>query len=1108
MTERDDQLPFAAFSRASEFIQDARRLTSVNFDALPTAQEEQDEIKLLSGLCAMLDEYQEQSYLLDPSLEALVSPLLDALRQNVRRPKPRLATARMQRLARLIYFLTKVRGAKTIVRFFPHEVTDLVLLVRLLSPSSSSPSSSASPSATAEIASSSWELRYVLLLWLSVAVRLPFDLARLDPGTGAAVEEVGMRYLGTASKEREGATEVLARFYARQDAPLGSLLKACEENLAKPETVSIASGLVQTLCEVVKTASPATLNIHWPQLYQLLACLPPGAGGPLLAKYRVKLAGRLALMRLTTTEGDVPQEVEVVLGELLEGLSHTDTIVRWSAAKYIARITSLLPVSFASEIVDAVLGIFEEGLGDSDRAEHGLQGACFAFGELGRRGKIREEEQVDRLLKGVMQALLLDHRRNMQTIGSSVRDSAAYVVWSLARTLSPSQARSYARQLAERLVCVALFDREVAIRRAASAAFQEGVGRWGVFPHGIDVLRKIDFFTVSVRHRAFLEAAPSVAQHPEYRPPIINHLISTGIAHYDPDIRTLSAKALGKVVSLDAEQASGLVEEQIKKLATNDMAKLHGTLLSLAALADSTANLPAEPREELRAKIFSATCSLLASPSSRQLRTSHAVLFAALSSIASSAPFSSPSASSAAQLSSNWFELVHLACEHQEESVHAQAGAAMRRMSEMCIVATLLADLDSRSGTRQQCAVVLLGQVDYAGVNRGKLVEVVERSTVFVQREGQMKAATIEARRNGVEALASILCKQTEEDPLSVSRFSLAFDTLLAGFSDYTTDQRGDVGSWVRISTVRAFARLVPLLLSRSSAVLTQERLDRVIAATAKLAVERLDSVREVAGRGLIEVWDAAAVVRGEGSRAVLRGGAVFEEAAGGKRSRWRNISWASEHILPLLAVPEYRTEILEGALLAVNVHSSTTPFLDFALSLPPLPSASSPQSPSSYTLLHLLQHLCFLGKSNFSSNRLFIPFLGIISSLAESGCLDEVVLDEEGKKSVRMLLGLATNAVGKIKAPARLTASAKAVASFLALPSVGIVAAEKVPLLLLHPQGWLRQQTADELFGVVGTIGLEDAELERLLTETSCAYLFNWDAIERSAAFGAAFAL
>lgn len=34
----------------------------------------------------------------------------------------------------------------------------------------------------------------------------------------------------------------------------------------------------------------------------------------------------------------------------------------------------------------------------------------------------------------------------------------------------------------------------------------------GVFPHGIDTLRTIDFLTVSVRKRAFLEAAPAVAQ--------------------------------------------------------------------------------------------------------------------------------------------------------------------------------------------------------------------------------------------------------------------------------------------------------------------------------------------------------------------------------------------------------------------------------------------------------------------------------------------------------------------------------------------------------------------------------------------------------------------
>ena len=34
----------------------------------------------------------------------------------------------------------------------------------------------------------------------------------------------------------------------------------------------------------------------------------------------------------------------------------------------------------------------------------------------------------------------------------------------------------------------------------------------GLFPHGIDVLRKTDFYGVSVRKHAFIVAAPQVAE--------------------------------------------------------------------------------------------------------------------------------------------------------------------------------------------------------------------------------------------------------------------------------------------------------------------------------------------------------------------------------------------------------------------------------------------------------------------------------------------------------------------------------------------------------------------------------------------------------------------
>ena len=76
-----------------------------------------------------------------------------------------------------------------------------------------------------------------------------------------------------------------------------------------------------------------------------------------------------------------------------------------------------------------------------------------------------------------LQALYFDLRKGAHSIGSNVRDAAAYVLWALARTQNKSALVPHAEELAQRLTAVALFDREVHIRRAASAAFQEHVGR-------------------------------------------------------------------------------------------------------------------------------------------------------------------------------------------------------------------------------------------------------------------------------------------------------------------------------------------------------------------------------------------------------------------------------------------------------------------------------------------------------------------------------------------------------------------------------------------------------------------------------------------------------
>ncbi|KAJ2583979.1 hypothetical protein IWW49_005135, partial [Coemansia sp. RSA 1797] len=76
--------------------------------------------------------------------------------------------------------------------------------------------------------------------------------------------------------------------------------------------------------------------------------------------------------------------------------------------------------------------------------------------------------------------LTYEIQRGDYSVGSNVRDAACYVMWSLARIPNPSSKRVFAEmsvEMATTLISVAVFDRESNVRRAASAAFQEHVGR-------------------------------------------------------------------------------------------------------------------------------------------------------------------------------------------------------------------------------------------------------------------------------------------------------------------------------------------------------------------------------------------------------------------------------------------------------------------------------------------------------------------------------------------------------------------------------------------------------------------------------------------------------
>lgn len=56
-----------------------------------------------------------------------------------------------------------------------------------------------------------------------------------------------------------------------------------------------------------------------------------------------------------TTIHEVPEQIEDLIGILLASCSDKDTVVRWSAAKGVARLAGCLPLELAEEVVDGIL---------------------------------------------------------------------------------------------------------------------------------------------------------------------------------------------------------------------------------------------------------------------------------------------------------------------------------------------------------------------------------------------------------------------------------------------------------------------------------------------------------------------------------------------------------------------------------------------------------------------------------------------------------------------------------------------------------------------------------------------------------------------------------
>ncbi|PNY04717.1 tubulin-specific chaperone D-like protein, partial [Trifolium pratense] len=555
---------------------------------------------------SIMDKYQEQGQLLEPYLESIVPPLMNIIRS--RTIELGVISDEILEIINpiciIVYSVVTVCGYKSVIKFFPHQVSDLELAVSLLEKCHHTNSvSSLREESTGEM-----EAKCVMLLWLYILVLVPFDISSVDTSIVSSdnlsefelvplvLRIIGFckDYLSASGPMRTMAGLVLSRLLTRPDMPKAftSFVEWTHEVMSSVTEDVLQHfqllGAIEALAAIFKAGSRNLLLDVIPIIWNdtsLLYKSSNAARSPLLRKYLMKLTQRIGLtslphrlpswrytgrtaklnislntsstanqsnlglnnnysnsIELLTDEAedeedmDIPENVEEIIEMLLSGLRDMDTVVRWSAAKGIGRITSHLTSSLSEEVLSSVLELFSPGEGDGS-----WHGGCLALAELARRGLLLPAS-LPNVVPVVVKALHYDVRRGPHSVGSHVRDAAAYVCWAFGRAYYHKDMRNVLEELAPHLLTVACYDREVNCRRAAAAAFQENVGRQGNYPHGIDIVNTADYFSLSSRPNSYLHVAISIARYEGYLIPFVSDLLDRKICHWFDDTKFLEWK--------------------------------------------------------------------------------------------------------------------------------------------------------------------------------------------------------------------------------------------------------------------------------------------------------------------------------------------------------------------------------------------------------------------------------------------------------------------------------------------------------------------------------------------------------------------------------------
>ncbi|GAT21348.1 small nuclear ribonucleoprotein U)1a,U)2b [Aspergillus luchuensis] len=1117
-------------------------------------------------LVGLLEPFQEWPQLLDPHLQALLPPSVDAFLAYLLKHRDQYASkpAGLQgqktayplprAICRLLYTFCKVRGVKVISRFLNNEPKYLDPLLRAFvewDAVKDEPELGLGDIPLRLV----WEERYVMLIWLSHLLLAPFDLASMSsddipvpydnlgalkqmpnrtPVVTKSLLSVALNYINVSGKEREAATIVLARLVLRRDMQaLGLLTNLTDWAFSSTRVLGCmsfiarlgASGQVEDFAPLVSPVFGQTLQI----LQGNSAVSDVIKSSALARKTIIKILRTVTVMALSLSErGDstvsddqVSTILEDAIDHFLVALADKDTPVRFAASKALSIITLKLDPDMAAEVIEAVTGSLEEnilyekrdgtivtplearriGINTLKRNLSAVdaqrwQGLILTLGHLLFR-RAPPTHQLSDVLQPLISGLDFEQRSSTgSSVGTGVRDASCFGIWALSRkyttqellalkpqTISTATAQgeeeSTLQMLAIELVCAACVDPSGNIRRGASAALQELIGRHpNTIAEGIPLVQVVDYHAVARRSRAMIDVANATAALSlHYWSPLVESLMHwRGIGSPDVESRRHAAKAIGVLSTQQSyktmQQVFQRLLNRLSSISHSDVETRHGCLLAIAATVDAfNAHREGDPIDASEAASVShyvaKAWEIFGSPlgptkDDLTLQTFRPELTAEASS----------------QLICSLAQSVTLAREPRISQPSVDLLTKAQETLLLCISRSEDTSIESSSNAVSELLPLLppdkqekmiqgwfshihttwnlptgRGQITALGTvfKRIDKNSPLRKSIIDSIIECAEKEELIEKRVAAVKSLATGVLPHIDvtDDILN---------HLVRFLNDYTTDRRGDIGSLIRLEAIQAAKTVLeagPSLPNQLPGV------QDIVGCLCRLAAEKLDKVRVQAWICLQGYWETA-----NGFPPLTR-----------KYEHFSHVS-STEYLLQLLqlqSIDWLRRPLFQG--LATSAVAGSEGLIRSSRSalVQSIQEAEDPQA----AVLAIIKDLAAILGENLQDDRFAIPVLEVLAFLLDSFVSS---VSDDSIPSLRKLFVLVQRAHFKSSNIVRLEAAVRAYAPLSRIEQLQTEVIKKMTALLLHPFPRVRnleerikvdqlKEALEEIFSEYGTV-------------------------------------